>query len=135
MNSTLHSVVDVITNSSTEIFTFANSKAIAQTWKALDKILKIAGITKGAKDLFKVSVDISYTYLDQETEGCEEISVHKTIESDTELEKVLGEINKYAYDEGLRDLTTSINVTGRLGGEVDLVDLIGSVFHQESINV
>lgn len=50
----VHSFVDIITNSSTEIYTYATNEENA--YKLINEILKIAGSEKKAEDLFNVSI-------------------------------------------------------------------------------
>ncbi len=52
----VHSIIDVITNSSTEIYTYAKDSAKEFAYEALNEILKIAGSDKKAEDLFDVSI-------------------------------------------------------------------------------
>jgi hypothetical protein len=53
----VHSIIDVITNSSTEIYTYVSGNTEKAAYEILDEILKIAGSDKKAKDLFEVIVD------------------------------------------------------------------------------
>lgn len=52
----IHSIIDVITNSSTEIYTHACTNAKEFAYEALNEILKISGSNKKAEDLFDVTI-------------------------------------------------------------------------------
>jgi hypothetical protein len=52
----IHSMVDLITNSSTEIFISANDNAEENVKKILQKILDVTGSTKKVDDVFEVKV-------------------------------------------------------------------------------
>lgn len=54
MKIKVHSLIDVITNSSTEIFTMMNDGAIDGAYELLDEVLKVAGSKKKARGLFLV---------------------------------------------------------------------------------
>jgi len=54
----IHSVVDVITNSSTVIYTEASESAIETAKSIIDDILKVAGSGKTADDLFTFEVKV-----------------------------------------------------------------------------
>jgi hypothetical protein len=59
----IHSFVDVITNSSSEIYVTASRKTVTTVVAAIDAILKSGGSDKTCKDLFVVTlgtVDGSY---------------------------------------------------------------------------
>jgi len=54
----VHSMVDVITNSSTVIYTWTNGdKSIAVAKEMIDYILSVAGSDKKAEDLFEFTID------------------------------------------------------------------------------
>lgn len=67
----IHSVVDVITNSSTTIFTYQND-SIEPAKELIDEILKLAGITdKKADDIFYFGVFCQeYEYIEYIEEEC-----------------------------------------------------------------
>lgn len=50
----IHSFVDIITNSSTEIYTYVTN--VENAFKMINEILKIAGCEKKAEDLFNVLI-------------------------------------------------------------------------------
>jgi len=53
----VHSMVDVITNSSTEIYIFMKGNAVETAYEILNEILKIADSDKKAEDLFDISIE------------------------------------------------------------------------------
>jgi hypothetical protein len=55
----IHSIIDVITNSSTEIFQYVSEGAKDKAIELIDKILETAGSDKKAVDLFDISVGYS----------------------------------------------------------------------------
>ena len=63
----LHSIVDVITNSSTMVYIMATTKSIDLAKKFINKILTFSGSDKTADDLFDFSIEINdekYLYTD-----------------------------------------------------------------------
>ena len=52
-----HSLIDVITNSSTELYIVMNNKAVDSMFEIIDEMLKIADSDKKAKDLFDVTLE------------------------------------------------------------------------------
>jgi hypothetical protein len=84
----LHSIIDVITNSSTEIYTFTNSSAIEKSYELLNEILKIADSDKKAEDLFEIYIIpndwdniINYfnKYYEDEFEKCDNLQELKIL--------------------------------------------------------
>ena len=61
----LHSFVDLITNSSSEIFVAADANTVKAVKKLIDNVLKAAGSDKTASDLFDIS--LGYGVTDNET--------------------------------------------------------------------
>ena len=55
----IHSLVDVITNSSTVIFTWASGNSEAMVLELIDEVLAVAGSDKKAKDLYDVKVQVA----------------------------------------------------------------------------
>ena len=53
----VHSLIDVITNSSTEIFIVMNNGAEKGMFEVLNNVLKVAGSDKKAEDLFDISIE------------------------------------------------------------------------------
>jgi len=68
----IHSVIDVITNSSTEIFTNASKNAPKVFKELIDSILKIAGSDKTSDDLFEFTVKTFPTDVDETIGEAEE---------------------------------------------------------------
>ena len=61
----IHSFVDLITNSSSEIFVSADENTVKAVKKLIDNILKASGSDKTADDLFEIS--LGYEVTDNET--------------------------------------------------------------------
>jgi len=73
----IHSVIDVITNSSTEIF-IVYENSVKDINELLQEILTLLNIKNKVSDLFEVkggyNQDLYYNYIeDEELEGCEEL--------------------------------------------------------------
>ena len=69
----LHSIVDVITNSSTEIFINCHSNTVGKITEFFNKMLKMAGATKSFEDLYDVEIrEQGYMYVES-TEDYEKI--------------------------------------------------------------
>lgn len=60
----LHSAVDIITNSSTVIYTWANGNAAESVKSIINEVLRRAGSDKVADDLFKVYVRLKDSALE-----------------------------------------------------------------------
>lgn len=78
-----HSLVDIITNSSTVIFTWASGNAEAMVLELIDEVLSVAGSDKKAADLYDIEVRVIMDELeglleemleDEEDAGLMEIS-------------------------------------------------------------
>ncbi|MFA5154170.1 MAG: hypothetical protein WC554_16590 [Clostridia bacterium] len=52
----LHSIIDLITNSSTEIYTYS-SGSVAACKEMIDEFFKVTGVNKTCDDVFELSVD------------------------------------------------------------------------------
>jgi len=57
----IHSFIDVITNSSSEVFITSDEKTIAAVYALVDNILKFAGSTKNSAELFDIVI-VDYYY-------------------------------------------------------------------------
>ena len=64
---TPHSVIDVITNSSTEIYTCTHGKTIEYMKELINSILKAGGSKKKAEDLYEFRVELNH-YKKEEAE-------------------------------------------------------------------
>lgn len=56
----VHSMVDLITNSSSEIFVTANEKTVKTIQEIIDQLLALSGSTLKAKNLFKIELASMY---------------------------------------------------------------------------
>jgi hypothetical protein len=65
----IHSFVDIITNSSTEIFVTASERTITSIKELVDCILKGAGSSLRATDLYEFSLSKPYRYNEANEEG------------------------------------------------------------------
>lgn len=59
----MHSIIDVITNSSTEIFTSASDTGVKYVTELLEKVLKAAGSDKTVDELFDIKFSKTIDYL------------------------------------------------------------------------
>jgi hypothetical protein len=129
----LHSIVEAITNSSTEIYTFANDNAISMAKKAINKILQAAGVTdRKAEDLFDISARITYDKFDSDTEDTKQINA--VARTDNEIRKINADITEEISNDGSASPDVHLIVTSKNGKELDLVELFTSVIHQEECN-
>lgn len=60
----MHSIIDVITNSSTEIFTSASSNGVSYAKEMVEKILQAAGSDKTVDELFDIKFTKYVDYID-----------------------------------------------------------------------
>lgn len=56
----IHSFVDLITNSSSQVFITANEKTVAAVRDMIDNLMKVAGSTKTSVDLFDIDIVDAY---------------------------------------------------------------------------
>jgi len=59
----VHSLIDVITNSSTTVFITMNGGAVKGMFDIINEILRVAESDKKAEDLYSVEVDMDWDYL------------------------------------------------------------------------
>jgi len=90
----LHSVIDLITNSSTEIFVTATEDSVDIVKQFIDKILKDAGSDKVSDDIVTVRLFMDYC------DGRD----YDNIDFDTECTPVSLEIKSKVDDTDLTDL-------------------------------
>lgn len=97
----LHSLIDVITNSSTEIFTSVTSSGKENLYKIIQEIMTTLKVEGNAEDFFTVTVEevINYDYLtDQLYDGeefeefYEDYPEYKELETYREKETFLGNL-------------------------------------------
>jgi len=92
-----HSFIDVITNSSTEIYVSADKQSIEMAKEFIDGLLKIAGSDKTFDDLFEAKVEIGYAcdYWDDYKEYIlDELNVKWLDDDDNEIKEVVDEYYK-----------------------------------------
>jgi len=122
----LHSVVDIITNSSTVIFTTVTDDAIENTKLGIEQILLAAGVTQDVDELFDFSIAFEEGWLED-------------TKSDWEYEKSEG----YAEDDTFEDYLNSmdfsegdhkyVKVTKKGTNEVVTLDYFTSAYEWDSV--
>lgn len=134
----LHSIVDVITNSSSEIYVCAAPGAAEEMKRILADILKIAGNNKTVEDLFEIKeeVDPSWIavlddckdYFDREVEMLKE---RGKLEEDYDLEQA----KKDGHIPGCWDYISHIKLTViPKNGNDDLVKRLLDLFQIEDVS-
>jgi hypothetical protein len=109
----LHSIIDVITNSSTEIYTFARSDAVEKSYELLNEILKVSGSDKKAEDLFNVRIEPDDDIICDWFDGIEdEIDDFNISDEEKVILKKYFEIEGYEeqskyYEENVKDIILS----------------------------
>lgn len=93
----IHSFVDLITNSSSEIFVEASTKTITAIKKMLDNVLTAGGSTKTADDLF--TFELGYEVTDHKTWG----SVYVSKAEFDKIKTAWDEYEEHDEDEGETD--------------------------------
>jgi hypothetical protein len=93
----IHSLIDVITNSSTEMYLVMGNDAIDGMYEIINEVLKIGGSDKRAEDLFTITINrdwcrVGERFLDSFYDYGE-----TTKEADNDLEKAIIEKHKIAY--------------------------------------
>ena len=96
----IHSIIDIITNSSTEIFTYCGDSSITGAYELLNEVLKVAGSDKRAEDLF----DIEFKYEEEIiTESFLEAVEDCPEDFDEDIQKILKEKDKILTIESIND--------------------------------
>lgn len=60
----IHSIVNVITNSSTEIYTYVDDNADKAAKEMIDRLFRMMGVTDRAEDHFNISIGTDPKYSD-----------------------------------------------------------------------
>ena len=102
----LHSIVDVITNSSTEMFMTCHSNTINNVKNLINIILKNGGSDKTADDLYDIKL-IKNTYDDNDEEIQEEV---------------------VDYDEYEESQPYELSIKSKDGTDTRITELINSIF-------
>jgi len=149
-----HSFIDVITNSSTEIYISANKKSIEMAKEFINELLKIAGSDKTFDDLFEAKVEFDYAidYWDDYKEDIlEELNVKWLDDDNNEIKEVVDEyykkledndpevievFSKMIEDDYERNLDSTIVLTTKNDDKetIDLVSKFHSIFDMEAMN-
>lgn len=136
----VHSVVDVITNSSSEIYTFAHKNSVSKTKEMIAEILRIAGMCSSLEEakekvdvLFDVKVTLDYEWYDEDSESgdCRKKVIAT---SDEQLRKGLHEISNHLDESMLTDMHTEVTISDKAGNEIDLTKLIGNIVYQQEVS-
>ena len=70
-----HSFIDVITNSSTEIFVSCHGKTKETLFALINSLLAVAESDKKAEDLFDIKMSRDYVYDDETEEELEDVKI------------------------------------------------------------
>lgn len=109
----VHSVVDLITNSSSELFVDATNTTETAAVEILNAILKASGSEKTASDLF----DVKLAKFVRHYEATD--SDDKEFDSDEEITAFLAEHDVDDYDEGVKKWNV-LKITPKKGTSADL---------------
>jgi len=134
----VHSIIDVITNSSTEIYTCTHGKTIEYMKELLNSVLKAGGSKKTADDLYDFKIKLDG---DKRAEA-EEFFQHQGMSKEEAVEEVsrldsAGEFKQYYLDNidevGDGNYEDNFVVTPKGGTEKeDLIKIINSLFVQDA---
>lgn len=120
----LHSIVDVITNSSTEIFINVNSNTVKVFKKFIEKILTASGIKKSADDLFDFEFNVNGYYYDDEND--EDVEINETFPM-SDFNKKYHYYNDIA-DEWGAQFNYNLILKLKDGSKIDLTNQVQSMF-------
>lgn len=138
MNLQIHSICDVITNSSTTVYMFATKNAVNLTRQAIKGIMLTLGIEGEPEDFFDINLVIKESYL----EDCiadmkEEIDYYKENSNLEEAEKIRNKMeNMLSGDISEADshnLTISVKPKDNPEAE-DIGRLLRSIFTAREIS-
>lgn len=110
----VHSFCDIITNSSTTIFVTTHGKSIQMLKEFIDYLLKNAGSTMKAEDVFNFRIDPDEDWLEDEFEGLKEV--------DPELTKkiAMAQASKKGVWDQVRKLKTNYVLEKILNNEIEV---------------
>lgn len=77
----VHSFVDVITNSSTVIYVQSTESTVKTAKELIEKLLKVAGVTKSVDELFDVYIEHSDLIIKPKNGGQETINLTEQIQT------------------------------------------------------
>lgn len=125
----MHSFIDVITNSSTEIFVSTHGKTIEYAKELINDLLKVAGSEKTADDLFEFKIEKGLSMQDDV-----DYEVYKD-EIDDDEKKWIGENDKYdeavwtEYDYNDNEVTRMV-ITSKDDNKltIDLAEKFQNIF-------
>jgi hypothetical protein len=143
------SMIDIITNSSTEIYTFPSQGAEQQIEKVINKILETAGSPLKFKDLFNIrripsaqAMNDFHEWLKYECP--EKMGADNVInpidpsewekdnkpEYDRLFEEYLDSYDKYCYSKGMAE---ELELTTKDGADAGVVGLLENIFESKEV--
>ena len=131
----LHSFVDIITNSSTEIYTNPTEKSVETMYSIIGKLLKVAWIKTDPKELFDVHLEAVYKIPTEEQEDDENLDDYDECEPyipTKEEEEALRD--KYVNDSEYRREVFTLVVKDKTGKNENIVEELQSMFESEEWN-
>lgn len=87
----LHSIIDLITNSSTEIYSWADRSSVTSLTNAVNELLKTVGSDKTFDDLFTTFIEYADN-LREDWEDCEDKEKY-----DNDIEKFADKMSAYDF--------------------------------------
>jgi hypothetical protein len=155
MKLNIHSIIDVITNSSTEIYTYVTKDGVEKAHEMINEILKVSGSTAKSEDLFDISIVPSdwdriteRLYDDPESyEYCVDVDVVEKFYTDIQSLDYKGvrkyeekHVIPYLMDENkweemkIEELATSLQITpkDKSKSDKDIWQLFFNLFDQEA---
>lgn len=126
----LHSIVDIITNSSSVIYTYVNPHHEKIIYNAINNLLESIGIDKTAEELFDIKISISDSRLEElEWEWNDSFS-------DEEKQEYNNSFEAYKLAEGLRTSGYEgddkiIDIYDKKGNKIDFINDIIAAYDWE----
>lgn len=132
INIPVHSIIDIITNSSSEIYTWANENAVETTSEMIKEMMISMGVEGEVSDYFDIELIIDSEWesnmrrIAKEMIGCgEEIDLEDLEEHITS--------GGYLHEEllcwdGTYEKGTRIKVTSKNGTSIDLQQMFSNIF-------
>jgi hypothetical protein len=123
----IHSIIDVITNSSTEIYCSYDKQSVESAKSIINTILKIAGAEKTADDYFDI-----YLWIDKWALIDIKSQMLKEDYTEEEIDKLIAEKNKiilkYASDSSMR-----LIIATKDGAESNMLTKMWDIFNAEAV--
>jgi hypothetical protein len=130
----IHSIVGIITNSSTIIYSILSDSAVKSFKKVVDEILKQAGSDKTCDDVFNVAVTDRAEWLKSVKYDWNNWTDHeeKTTYNNSFDEYKAARRQKILDDYDSYDETKDLLVLDKKGNPVDIVKFMNNIYYQES---